>query len=135
MADQTPEPAPAPATVVELILSEGPIPLGEAAKILGPTARGKARSVTTMRRYCEVGMRGVRLEGFHGPSGWVTSAAAVRRFLARLNALATVPAELPGPAPAEPPPPPPARRGPSPAQRKIAELLRKQKEQRNRKGT
>lgn len=74
--------------VVDIITSEGPIGVHEAARLLGPARGGDAPHphVETVRGYILHGSRGVRLEAFHGPSGWVTSPAAIRRFLARIHA-------------------------------------------------
>lgn len=72
--------------LVRRIRREGVIDLRAAAELLGPSKRGGApRTVDSVRRYIVAGTAGVRLEGFCSPAGWVTSAAAVERFLARLH--------------------------------------------------
>lgn len=84
--------------VVDRILNEGPISLIEAARIMGTTGRGKPRSAASMARYCSIGLRGVRLEAFYGTNGWVTSEAAVRRFLIQLAAPTCVPTQPAAPS-------------------------------------
>jgi hypothetical protein len=71
---------------VEIILREGPISMAEAARLLGPRSTGKLRQPATVAGYCARGCRGVRLQGVYGPEGWITSAAAVQRFLAEFHA-------------------------------------------------
>jgi hypothetical protein len=85
------------AELVNLIVSEGAIPLAEAARLMGARGNGKERSLSTLVGYCRRGvLRGgdiIRLEAFHGPAGWTTSRKAVERFLARLHA--TLPEDVP----------------------------------------
>jgi len=73
------------AEVVARIRAEGAITMAEATKLFGVQSNGKYRTPATIAQYCRRGKRGVRLDGYYGPSGWITSAAAVERFLAELH--------------------------------------------------
>lgn len=72
------------ADLVARIRAEGAIDLTEAAKQMPPRAGGKFRTPGCVARYCRDGLRGVRLEAFPGPDGWITSRQAVTRFLNEL---------------------------------------------------
>src|SRR4051794_30553020 len=62
--------------------------LSEAARLL-PVRRGRKVSTVTISRWIRRGHRGVRLEGFRTPAGWVTTAAAVQAFLEVLTTIAS----------------------------------------------
>ena len=68
--------------LVQRIREEGPLSMADAAVLFGLQSNGKYRSVQTIAAYCSRGVGGIFLEGYHGPGGWVTSAAAIERFLA-----------------------------------------------------
>lgn len=77
---------------VRRIREEGAITMAQAAEIFGAQRNGKLRHHNTIALYCSRGVsRGgkwIRLEGYRGPAGWMTSAAAIERFLVRLHELA-----------------------------------------------
>lgn len=73
------------AEVVARIRGEGAITMAEATKLFGVQSNGNYRRPATIAQYCQRGKRGVRLDGFYGPNGWMTSEAAVERFLAALH--------------------------------------------------
>jgi len=77
---------------VRRIREEGAISMAQAAELFGLQRNGKLRHHNTIALYCTRGVsRGgkwIRLEGYRGPAGWMTSAAAIERFLVRLHELA-----------------------------------------------
>jgi hypothetical protein len=77
---------------VRRIREEGAISMAQAAELFGLQRNGKLRHHNTIALYCTRGVsRGgkwIRLEGYRGPAGWMTSAQAIERFLVRLHELA-----------------------------------------------
>lgn len=74
--------------ITERILTENPIPVTQAAKLVpSPVAsRHKHVSANALVGWILRGKRGVLLDGYRGPGKtWWTSAAAIRRFLAELS--------------------------------------------------
>ncbi len=64
------------------------IKLSAAARLVPARRDGKHVSATTIWRWTKFGHRGIKLEAVRRPSGdWLTSAAAVSRFLAAIAAL------------------------------------------------
>lgn len=86
-----PQPAPAAPPrprdddVIARLLAEGPITASQAAR-LRPAHRGRQTAPQTVVRWIRIGLRGVKLEGYHDGSGWVTSRRALARFYAALTA-------------------------------------------------
>lgn len=64
------------------------IPIPQLPQHLPPRGTGKPISASRAYAYTTVGVRGVRLRRFRGPSGWVTTGPEVARFLQALTALA-----------------------------------------------
>ncbi|MCC6416787.1 MAG: DUF1580 domain-containing protein [Gemmataceae bacterium] len=54
------------------------------ASALIPPRRGRRTARSTLLRWILHGKHGVKLDGCRAPAGWMTSAAAVERFLASL---------------------------------------------------
>jgi hypothetical protein len=66
------------------LVAEGLITMPQAAKLL-PKWGGKSPACFTVIRYITRGLCGVRLEGRRMPTGWVTSVAAIQRFVDALH--------------------------------------------------
>lgn len=80
-----PNPAGSDPGTCERLVSEGLIPLSEAARLL-PNSHGKPVSVQTIVRWIRHGKNGVKLEATRAAGEhWWTSKAAVGRFLAGLT--------------------------------------------------
>jgi hypothetical protein len=81
------------------LLSETPITLSQAAKLLPSSRDGKKTHVSTVFRFRRPGLRRrACLEMVKQPGGWVTSVEAVARFVAALTAEADAPRTTPDPA-------------------------------------
>lgn len=59
--------------------------LSEAARLL-PRRRGRGVAPSTIWRWISRGCRGIHLRALRTPSGWVTTPAAIREFLAAVDA-------------------------------------------------
>jgi hypothetical protein len=111
-----PRPVPSPPPGSAAVLGdwengEAVLSLKEAAKDLRLCRNGRRPHISTIHRWAsEAGYRGVRLEVAKTPRGIATSAAAIGRFLARLNG-----ADVPPMTPAA------ARRQHTEAMRELAE--------------
>lgn len=68
------------AAVPSGLVAEGMISMPQAAALF-PQRHHKKVHVVTIIRYITVGWAGVKLEGKRTPGGWVTSVAAVQRFI------------------------------------------------------
>ncbi len=62
------------------------LPLLQAAKRIPSNRNGKATHVSTVLRWIQKGVKGVRLEATRLGGRWLTSAEAVQRFADRLTA-------------------------------------------------
>lgn len=74
--------------IAERILTENPIPVTQAAKLVPSPVASRHRHVSAnaLVGWILRGKRGVLLDGYRGPGKtWWTSAAAIRRFLAELS--------------------------------------------------
>jgi hypothetical protein len=87
--------------------------LPQAAKLIPSNRNGKGTHVSTVLRWIQKGVKGVRLEATRPGGKWVTSAEALQRFADRLAASQSVEA---------PPFPQPSRRS---AAEKADEELKK----------
>jgi hypothetical protein len=72
------------------LISEQPLPLAAAAKLVPPGRNGKRTHLSTLLRWILRGARSasgqiVKLEGLRLGSRWVTSAQAIQRFAERLT--------------------------------------------------
>jgi hypothetical protein len=65
------------------------ISLAQAARLLPPGRNGKTTHISTLMRWINPGVRGVRLEAVRLGGRWLTSAAALQRFADRLTARET----------------------------------------------
>ena len=74
------------------------LPLTQAAKRIPSNHNGKATHVSTLLRWIQKGVKGVRLEATRPGGKWVTSAEALQRFSDRLAATHSVDA-VPSPRP------------------------------------
>jgi hypothetical protein len=80
------------------LLTERVITLVEAARLVPPGRGGRPTHLSTLLRWINPGVRGVRLEAARLGGRWVTSHEALQRFAERLTA-------------ARASPPPPVRAG------------------------
>lgn len=67
------------------ILSEHVIRLNRVPHLPPPASSGRRVGISSVYRWCDRGVRGVRLEYAHAPWGRITSVEAVERFLRRLG--------------------------------------------------
>src|SRR5262249_11181216 len=80
------------------LLTENVVHLVEAARLVPPGPSGRPPHLSTLLRWINPGVRGVRLEAVRLGGRWVTSREALQRFADRLTA-------------AQAGPPPPLRAG------------------------
>jgi hypothetical protein len=112
-------PATERADLIRRILAEGPIGANLAARLVGRFRNGRPTHTSTIGRWIADGVkltdgRVVTLEGYRLNGRWITSEAALVRFIAVQQGAAAPAGEVPGGHP-------PARRGVrSPASRRRA---------------
>jgi len=67
------------------LVAEGLITMVQAAQLL-PRRKGNKCHTSTVVRWILHGHRGVKLEGVRAPAGWMTTTAALDRFLRAVTA-------------------------------------------------
>lgn len=67
------------------LFGEQLIRLNDVRRLLPPREGGRRPGLSSIYRWCERGIRGVKLEWYPAPWGRMTSVEAVERFLIQLN--------------------------------------------------